>query len=706
MAFACCTVCRPGSQDQESPGRDGGAGKPHRIGIASVKEGSGSKEPSNPKGRKRQDSLSTPMPLNIGLGLSASMGPGRLDAAAAFAVNSEGKGGASTEEVAPISAADGGELWSMPFRKARRRGGTGTKGWALLKEKRSAMVAMHRFLASQDSAERADTSTAISRKNPPVLSLVVVRGPCWRWGNEDGGINKPGTICGIDDEAGTVDVFWHDTERFVNGYQFDVRSDLCVAPEGLAQPLQGSRLPLAGGGKSSRKAARSSTMGAQADGSESVAKQKDKMTPAGLMFSTTDVIEEGDEDAAQSGRPSTRNSNVPSARARANGEGAAANGDGPLSPTAGSVRSGDTNGTGSPVLRRRDSQEGFDTPGQTIIIFDWDDTLFPTTYVRDDMGMSWREPVEKQNLPKDQKREIKESLERCENHAEKILQIASTLGKVIFLTLAKSPWVTLCCTNFYPRMGKLVNDLNVPIVYAQEGNQIDYQKQAMMSTDEAEAYWASMKGKAIAKEIHAFYSHYQGQSWKNILSIGDSDFERLGTFQAVEQYMKDRGLLNNSARDVLVNGKGSLGECVDSTGHVYHVRTKSLKIIDQPTPEEMELELRMVRRWLPQLVRLDGGCDFDLDALDSYASIQEIEDTLRGVSKSRTRTSSGSDESGGGAGAKGARAGAGGVSTPPSRPSSPKSSPRQSSHSSHPPSPSPRSSPRSGQSPKNLGRGR
>ena len=27
---------------------------------------------------------------------------------------------------------------------------------------------------------------------------------------------------------------------------------------------------------------------------------------------------------------------------------------------------------------------------QTLLIFDWDDTLFPTTYVRDDLDLSFR----------------------------------------------------------------------------------------------------------------------------------------------------------------------------------------------------------------------------------------------------------------------------------------------------------------------------
>merc|ERR1719379_2353599 len=88
-----------------------------------------------------------------------------------------------------------------------------------------------------------------------------------------------------------------------------------------------------------------------------------------------------------------------------------------------------------------------------------------------------------------------------------LLQLAATLGKVILVTLAKWPWVRTSCKNFAPAIGKEVDRLDVPVVYAQnEGSQVDYDKAAMMSSEEVERHWSIVKGRAISKEVEKFYS--------------------------------------------------------------------------------------------------------------------------------------------------------------------------------------------------------
>eukprot|EP00438_Fugacium_kawagutii_P022851 Skav230326 [mRNA] locus=scaffold430:612162:618302:+ [translate_table: standard] len=184
------------------------------------------------------------------------------------------------------------------------------------------------------------------------------------------------------------------------------------------------------------------------------------------------------------------------------------------------------------ALGRRNSQLFFASKSQTLLIFDWDDTLFPTTYV------PWQ------------------------------------LCKVVLLTLARAPWVSESCKNFYASVGRLITQLKVPIIYAQEGIQVDYNKQNMSSDEEIERFWSSVKGKAIARECNKFYSQYEGQSWKNVISIGDSDFERVGTQNAMENYMRETGI------------ESADGKLVDVNGHMYKVRTKTFKMLDEPTVED------------------------------------------------------------------------------------------------------------------------
>jgi len=145
---------------------------------------------------------------------------------------------------------------------------------------------------------------------------------------------------------------------------------------------------------------------------------------------------------------------------------------------------------------------------------------------------------------------------------------------------------------------------------------VDYDMLAMSSSAVEEKQWAQVKGRAIAKQLQEFYSQYAGQSWKNIISIGDSDFERLGTQQATQDYMRQNGI--NRSRTV------------ELKGHVYKVRTKTFKMLDEPTVEELAVELALVQKWLPCMTRLDNSFDVNLSDLDDPAVLRRIERTLHG----------------------------------------------------------------------------
>lgn len=272
-----------------------------------------------------------------------------------------------------------------------------------------------------------------------------------------------------------------------------------------------------------------------------------------------------------------------------------------------------------PLLpQRRNSQHCFADPSQCIIIFDWDDTLFPTTYVRDDLELNWRVKMKDQRLDIREKTKITNKLDRCAKRVLELMRLASRYGKMVLVTLARSPWVNDSCNNFYPAVGRLIRDMNVPIVYAQEGMQVEYNKRDMKSTEEIEEFWSKVKGKAIARELESFYSQYEGQSWKNIISIGDSDFERLGTQLATKDYMTQAGIKVD-------------GQTVEVDNHVYKVRTKTFKMIDQPTVEELTLQVTMLHKWLPLMVQLDNSFDVNLNDVDDPTQLQLIEQTLKGT---------------------------------------------------------------------------
>jgi hypothetical protein len=278
----------------------------------------------------------------------------------------------------------------------------------------------------------------------------------------------------------------------------------------------------------------------------------------------------------------------------------------------------------------RNSQRNFNARDQTVIIFDWDDTLFPTAYVRSDLELSLKVPLKDQNILEPLKAEVGDQLAQCVKQVEQLLKLATSFGKVFIVTLARYPWVANSCSFFYHGMDAVLESLDVRVVYAQQGEQVDYNRVRMMQDMDAEMYWSQMKGKAIAKEVRKFYTQYPGQSWKNVISIGDSDFERVGTKCAMEEYMREQGVLDSSALAGRPAPQYGTTVEADVNGHHYKLRTKTFKMVDQPTVEELLLQLAMCKKWLPMMVNLDEGFDIDINDLEDPSRIKAIEEMLRG----------------------------------------------------------------------------
>lgn len=273
--------------------------------------------------------------------------------------------------------------------------------------------------------------------------------------------------------------------------------------------------------------------------------------------------------------------------------------------------------------KRLDSQWQFADPTQTIIVFDWDDTLFPTTHLIDELQLDWQVPLMRQRV----KREVIAKITACEKRATSVLRHAAISGHVVVVTLAAKGWVEQACKMFYPMVGEVMKTLQIIIVNAQEpefkrlvGDPSQY------SSDEE--FYGLLKGHAIAEEVKKFYSQYQGQTWKNILSIGDSRFERHGLLAATTAYMQ-RCNMNAVGGTPLLPTQQEAWRKVESDGHVVHVRVKCCKLVDSPDIDELDIQLDMVTKWLALMVGLDEGFDLDFEALVDAELITVVEGVLR-----------------------------------------------------------------------------
>lgn len=279
-------------------------------------------------------------------------------------------------------------------------------------------------------------------------------------------------------------------------------------------------------------------------------------------------------------------------------------------------------------LPRRCSQSRFSDAEQTAIILDWDDTLFPSNYIKNDLRLHPRKRLEDQQLPDTFRSQVKLHLDTCAAKVCRLLDVAAGFGKVVIVTLARSPWVAESASCFMPSVGQCIKDNGVKVVYAQEATDID-EPAPTASRTEAELHWSNVKARAIAAAISNVYSQYEGQSWKNIISIGDSNFERLGTRHAIEEYLSQVCPLHPPSPLSAADKSPSLREVVVD-GHLHRIRAKTFKMMEQPSWTHLCQQIHLLEGWLPKMVPLDDGFDLFLKDVGDAAQVQTVEQVLRG----------------------------------------------------------------------------
>jgi len=258
------------------------------------------------------------------------------------------------------------------------------------------------------------------------------------------------------------------------------------------------------------------------------------------------------------------------------------------------------------------SQSEYFKPEQTIILFDWDDTLCPSHWIRENR------PILSFFKPAPSSEKYQKPLRELQTHVEATLKLAMKMGKVIIVTNAMEPWVETSCRNFLPVLVPIVTQ--IPVIYARSifdmhscdpstsrstkasgtgsrplpgmysNNGQDklghYNARLAMQADEmAPQRWKEL---AFEQEISGFYSRYAHQSWKNIISIGDSIFER------------------DAVRRVVLNRPSAKKKC----------RTKTAKLLDEPAIDELISQVRVIHDALGQMVQYDGNLDIEIDEED------------------------------------------------------------------------------------------
>lgn len=228
--------------------------------------------------------------------------------------------------------------------------------------------------------------------------------------------------------------------------------------------------------------------------------------------------------------------------------------------------------------------EPLDSTDDTVIIFDWDDTLFPTWFVSE-VVVPCLPPDSNSDstLPEDSP--FAEALTRHALTVRELLSAARGIGRVGIVTLAQRPWVLSSAHRFFPGedFKQILKDFDIPIIYARECLRRPMISQAKV--EEGVNIFTIAKQAAMLKALKKLYGK---RPWTNVISIGDSIVER----------------------DAITELLWSHDQESDRTPCC-----KTVKLMEEPSVEQLGAELVLLGMWLRSMA--SHAEDFDVVMDDS-----------------------------------------------------------------------------------------
>mmetsp|Transcript_21598 Transcript_21598/g.34418 ORF Transcript_21598/g.34418 Transcript_21598/m.34418 type:complete len:292 (+) Transcript_21598:77-952(+) len=196
---------------------------------------------------------------------------------------------------------------------------------------------------------------------------------------------------------------------------------------------------------------------------------------------------------------------------------------------------------------------------ETVLIFDWDDTILPSAW------------VQSQGLRLDEESKVSESqraeLSKAASAASETLRAAKQHGTVVFVTNAERGWIELSCQKFLPTLYPVLE--NVKLLSART----TYETPTLSNPQE----WKLRAFDSEIKRIYGEEKMLEPERRKNVLSLGDSMHEREALHRA--------------------------------TRNIPNCRSKSLKFCERPDISQICKQHNLVLGQFERIVHHDENLD-------------------------------------------------------------------------------------------------
>jgi hypothetical protein len=186
-----------------------------------------------------------------------------------------------------------------------------------------------------------------------------------------------------------------------------------------------------------------------------------------------------------------------------------------------------------------------------IIIFDWDNTLYPTTYLDDLVSVDT------------------DILKKLELNIIKLLGLAREKGNVHIVTNAQTGWIELCTKRNMPLLKDFLDEKNIPLISARSLYEELVPNNPMM--------WKFHAMKRCINIEKGFERNY------HVMSIGDSIVEK--------------DALANVMYDFPIS------------------KTKYIKLCDKPNIEQLNIQLNFIVDYLDYICDYDDDLDISCEKI-------------------------------------------------------------------------------------------
>lgn len=255
-----------------------------------------------------------------------------------------------------------------------------------------------------------------------------------------------------------------------------------------------------------------------------------------------------------------------------------------------------------------------------VIIFDWDDTICPSSFVDQYKVESYNDlPLHCQNLFKE--------ISRC---AEKCLSMASKFGKVLLITNSDEGWVHYSAERFLPHMLPVLNSGLYKIVSARTRYEQYYPNQplcwkAAAFAHEVNECYTSLK---LAKqELQQYYDDKVSTVSNNsfVSTDGTSNDEGEGVSSDEEDTVIPTGKFDDSGNHQIISFGDSMEErtAVKIVAKQLDARYKSVMFLHCPTPEQIIGQLAML------ISHMDNLCNSNDEYMDLEIGQNQAERTAQ-----------------------------------------------------------------------------